>query len=588
MIKKDSLFAKLVVSNIFIIVIITLLISVMSFYISEKLIIDTFVEANSTTLNQTSNNLIGFHNQIVNMSNTISLNKSLKKYLIHPSKNEIDLYQKLHSMKTYYQSFAPLLDYYDITLSTVGVNGISYTTNSDNLISPFEVIKQRYLSQMPTGSPVITYSFEETGITALTKNEPVIIASKILKNISNDTLYGVVFFSINESRFRALYTQTIAPGNTLSILSKEGTILSSSNESLIGQTLPKLYAQIIDMTNENLPYNTIETSNNKFILLARYVPYLDFYIVNTIDKNVVLSSILNIKTFLFVLAFIFVLITIIIIFLISRKFSKPLIEMIEAMAHVSEGHFDKPLCIDGSYEVRILGTTFNTMLAKVDSYIQKLIKEQEERRKAELYALQMQIHPHFLYNTLSSIKYLAWQGHSHQVATTIDALISLLQNTIDKVDECIYIKDEVENLKNYIVIVQTRYGSAIQVSFNVEAPCLDYKVPKLILQPFIENAFFHGFTLAQKGTILISIHQTNTILTCEIVDNGDGMSEEKVRQLTSPNCASMNTHKKHFTGIGIPNVNERIKMLYGDTYGITIISKEGYGTCITLTLPINK
>lgn len=588
MIKKDSLFIKLVGINILTIVIITIFLSTISFYTSKKLIIKTFTESSAITLEQVSNNLIEFHNQIVNISNSISLNNSLKKYLGQPVSNESDTLKRLHDITTYYQSFSLLLNYYNLTLTTVGVNGMSYTSNGDSLILPLDSEIQDYLSMSPSGVTPISYSAKENGITSLTSNNPVIIASKVLTDVSTNDLYGVLFLSINEADFRKLFTQTTVSNNTLSILSKEGTLLSSSPEHLLGNSIPDLYSKAVKIVENQLPYENIKIDNTEVILLAKYVPYLDFYIINTIDKNIALHNVSYIKSFIFIFSCIFIFITIIWIFLISNRISKPLIKLIDAMVHVSEGHFDKQAYIDGSYEVRILGSTFNTMLSKLDLYIQKLMKEQEERRKAELYALQMQIHPHFLYNTLSAIKYLAWQGQTHKVGSTIDALISLLQNTLGKVDECISVDEEIENLKNYIIIIQTRYGDAIQVSFDIHPKCLDYVIPKLILQPFVENAFFHAFNLSQKGTILISIREANHMLICEIIDNGDGMADEQVELLTNKEGFTSKPHKKHFTGIGINNVDERIKLLYGKDYGITVISKLHYGTCIRITLPLEK
>lgn len=574
MFEKDSIFIRLVVSNIAIIILCSCVITFLSCYVSEQLIVDTFTSSNQTMLNQASNNLISFHNQIVNVSNSITLNKSLKQYLIDTPKTEFQHYSMLYHMQSYYESFSPLLKYLDLTLITIGVNGLSYVSNTDSLNIP---------SNQIVGNPLSTtlhYDFRDAGITVNTSNKRVVTASKLLRSMEHKTFYGALFITIDESIFRELYTKALAPANTLFILSKDGNLLSSSDSSLFGQDLSLITPYIQDALDSPKGYKTIKFKDCDYILLAKYVPYLDFYLVNTINKKIALEPMLKIRSFIFILSLIISFFTVIMTFIISRKISLPLRQMVHAMSNITGTTLNKPIQLNGGYEVRVLGHAYNTMLIQLSDYVRQLVKEQEQCRKAELHALQMQINPHFLYNTLSSVKYLAWQNHPQQIVTTIDALISLLQNTLGEIDECIPLSSEIDNLKNYVAILQTRYGKAIEVSYNLSSECMNYEVPKLILQPFIENAFFHAFNKCQKGTILVSIHKNSQHLICEIIDNGDGMEEKDLCKINS----KLQT-KKHFTGIGINNVDERIKLVFGADYGVEVTSKIGYGTCIKITLP---
>jgi two-component system sensor histidine kinase YesM len=209
---------------------------------------------------------------------------------------------------------------------------------------------------------------------------------------------------------------------------------------------------------------------------------------------------------------------------------------------------------------------------------------QKEKRKAEIHALQMQINPHFIYNTLSSIKWLIWQGKIEKSTETIDAFISLLRNTISNKHEMITILEEVNNLKNYVLINHIRYGDNINVNFFVMPNCEDYIIPKLILQPFIENAFFHGFADKSNGSIHVFINEQNNNLVCEIIDNGVGIKNEDMRKI----LRDSNHNHDHFTSIGINNVNDRIKLLYGDEYGVTITSEENKGTNVRVVIPAQK
>ena len=232
-----------------------------------------------------------------------------------------------------------------------------------------------------------------------------------------------------------------------------------------------------------------------------------------------------------------------------------------------------------TYEIRVLTNAYDDMVKEIDYYVKNLISEEEERRKAELNALQMQINPHFLYNTLSTIKYLARSEKINEVDKTIDALISILRNTIGTTEEMSTIKSEIENLKQYIYINKLRFGASTNVTFEVNEDCENILIPKLIIQPFIENAFFHAFTGKNSGEINVFINRNINFIVIEIIDNGIGMKETDINKIKS---------KKLKGGIGIKNVDERIKLIYGEEYGVKIVSEKDYGTIVSIKIPINK
>ena len=577
MIKKNSIFLRLVMSNIGLLVIVILTISSMSFYISQKLIIDTFTSANRNMLEQMVSNFDDFHTQIVSISNHIRLSKSVQSNLSTKPDNDLERYNMLHDMQNYYKFLDTAMSNYNLHIVTAGINNMAYASNLESPVIDPQKISDDYFTYFPHNLGIY-YDFYPGGITHSTVDKPVVVASKILKHQYSNP-YGVLLISIDESRFSNIYTQSLSPGNTISIIKDNGLIISSSDKELIGTTNNLFLEKSQYIIDNNLTYTNLKYNDIDYIFLAQYIPHLGGYIVNTINKDIALSTIFKMKSFILILSIFIFIFTILATFFSSRKISLPLTKVIAAMAKTKDSNFSERIHPDGNYEVRVLGSTFNTMLDEIEKHIAKLIEVEENRRKAELYALQMQINPHFLYNTLSAIKYLAWHGNSDQVATTIDALISLLQNTIGEVDEIITIKEEIENLKNYIIIIQTRYGDNITVSFDISPECELMMVPKLIFQPFIENAFFHAFNNISNG--IIAIHRIGEELICEIIDNGDGIEPHKL-----PDLVAMERQKKHFTGIGITNVNERIKILYGKRYGVHITSEKGIGTCVTINLPI--
>ena len=236
---------------------------------------------------------------------------------------------------------------------------------------------------------------------------------------------------------------------------------------------------------------------------------------------------------------------------------------------------------EGTEEIQEHSKAYNTMLERINQYIEERMKIQEEKRNAEIHALQMQINPHYMYNTLASIKWLTWQGDVKKSTAVIDAFISLLRYTIRNTDGFVTVEQEVANLKNYVLINQTRYGDVVGVEFYVVDKCKEYLVPKLILQPFVENAFFHAFPEGMEGEISVFIKEEKKYLRFDIEDNGVGMDAEQLYTLNN----KKDKKSEHFTGIGINNVDDRIKLIYGMDYGINIVSEKDKGTTITILLP---
>lgn len=564
---------------------VSLSISTITINISKNTLVDTFSKSNYKVLTQITNNLIGFNDKIITIMNAIDNIPDYERYFTENELTPQANYKTLYNMVTNLDKMISPKDFDDITVLAVGINGNSYIyKNGDRLIpTTSELLNNDITKNALINKNMVYYQYLNSGFTKYSQHSSCLVTIKVLCNKLTKEPYGLVYVVIKQSTLNKYYDYFAGNGNSIAIIAPDGTVVSSNIPTIIGVKNTPLYDISENILNNNLKYLNTTLESSDVTILAKHLPTYNFNIVGTIDKNIVLNEMYNtsdIMTTSILIAFIFI----VIIFFIIRRTTKPISTLANTMPKIINGDFNNHIPVEGSFEVRELSSAFNYMLDGLNKYVHAQIKMQKEKRKAEIRALQMQINPHFIYNTLSSIKWLIWQGKIEKSIETIDAFISLLRNTISNKNEMITILEEINNLKNYVLINHIRYGDNINVNFFVLPNCEDYIIPKLILQPFIENAFFHGFADKSNGSIHVFINEQNNNLVCEIIDNGVGIKNEDMRKILRQSAEN----HEHFTSIGINNVNDRIKLLYGDEYGVTITSEENKGTNVRVVIPAQK
>jgi sensor histidine kinase YesM len=262
---------------------------------------------------------------------------------------------------------------------------------------------------------------------------------------------------------------------------------------------------------------------------------------------------------------------------------KPLDTVIREMDAVSKGNFSAKVEPCDFMELNKLGDSFNLMVAEIDTLTSEIKKEQKERLKIEVEALRYQLNPHFLCNTLNSIRMMALMTKNDAIRNMTTALMNITEDNLSR-DETVYsLEHEVRNLDSYVYIMQVRYGDTFEYYKDIDSSLLPLGVPAMILQPFVENAILHGLHgLARTGTITVAASRTEDKLKLEVRDNGFGMTSE----IRAGLFAVRPSAEKGFTRIGVYNVRRRIILTYGTDYDVTVLSYPGEGTVVTLTLPI--
>lgn len=316
------------------------------------------------------------------------------------------------------------------------------------------------------------------------------------------------------------------------------------------------------------------------IYTKNYSPLTGWSAVGVVNTDELIKNRTNIINFYFSLAWASILFASVIAVIISTTITRP-IKMLENTMHkVEEGDFNVKSEIVLNNEIGHLSKTFNVMISKIKLLMDNAVANEEEKRKSELRALQAQINPHFLYNTLDTIIWMSASGKNEEVVEMTSALAHLFRTSISKGDSLVTLENEIKNINSYLTIQKMRYKDKLSYHVDIPAELEGMMTPKLILQPIVENAVYHGIKLRpQGGEIRIEARSRDKLLVIAVEDSGVGMPKEQIKQLFVPRDDSDRR-------IGVINVNNRIKLCFGEEYGLHYDSDLDKGTRVEIWLPM--
>ncbi|HEY5586830.1 MAG TPA: histidine kinase [Ruminiclostridium sp.] len=259
--------------------------------------------------------------------------------------------------------------------------------------------------------------------------------------------------------------------------------------------------------------------------------------------------------------------------MLSNVISKPIRKLTKFTKKVTKGDLDLQFIVESNDEVGQLGEGLNYMILNIKQLLNQILHEQKQKRSYELKLIQSQIKPHFLYNTLELISSLSKLNRTGDVIKTSESLSTFYRIALSKGSDVISIKKELQNVLSYLDIVKTLYIDIIDYEINVTTDVYEYQIMKLTIQPIVENAIYHGIKpLNRKGMIRVDGFIEDGLLKIKVIDNGAGMTQETINNILDGKYEAMN---KSF---GLKSVDSRIKLYYGDAYGIDIKSSSDYGT----------
>lgn len=568
---KFSLKKKLILLFFAAIGAVSLLISGFSVIVFADIIEEKTYEYTSDILHQTTNNLTHNVKELEKITFDILSNSSVQESLRNMKKGLPDGLESTiirNQMKKILENYA----LYDDDILCLSV--ISYTGNEFS-------IKQNVLRQYPCpfseeelykAGGSLLWSVEEGG-------EQNLCAARAILDFVSQKPVGYVSLVCKQKYFQEIVEDisTIYTSGSY-LIDESGIVVSSNRPEGIGRPLPFLSGQ----GKERFTVQLVD-GVDCYVFYGKEMPNA-WRLVTTIPQNEFAQEINTFKMFIVGLDLCVLLIMGVIIALFLKKMLSPIAELCVSMEKVGHGDFENRIEVRRDDEVGMLARNFNEMLKNIDQLIDQVYKLEILQKEAQLELLRMQINPHFLYNTLDTISWMARSRNAVDIETISVALGELLRETI-KQDRIITVREELENVRNYITIQSLRFPNKFVTRFEVDPEAEELLIPNFILQPLVENAIIHGVE-PKIGTCALIIHVSleigedgESMALFSVADDGVGISQEKLLLILDPG----EENQKEF--IGIRNIKKRLQIQYGDKLRFSISSKPGEGTAITFQIP---
>ncbi len=573
---------------------IILLISFLFIYMSMVSILKKQSEQeNLKHFQQLEYNIGTFMNEVDKISSILFISKELQDFLDGRFSSDTERVILVNSV---FSSLAREVNNYEYIESIYyfGENGqiIGVTPKRNNYIEDSEKKKFFYCSEIyemvkADNSKVHWYggySSDDFGVYDMGSKgnyRNYITAARSINFFGRQTATLVI--NINLNFFTNIYnTGKIEKYNNMYLMDGSGRIFSHTDKSRLN-TISSVFGDL----NEDSSYGSLILKRNPGTMQIVYYRMNEtrWILVNEIPLYYLVKDITKLRKILllmfgisFAMAFGMSLYWI-------YRITRPLNELTAAMGEMEKGRLGHMLPETSGNELGILGRQFNKMSASILSLIEQIKTMENEKRNLQIESLQARINPHFLYNTLNTIKYMAVMLKANNIAESLTTLGNILKPIFKNPSILCTIEEEVEYVKNYIRIMNYRYGEGIKVNISIPDELLEYEILRFILQPLIENSLYYGIVSQNlTGIISISASRENGGIQLIVEDNGEGMNHEKLMEVRRT-LDSKAPKKNEADGIGISNVNRRIVLHYGYNYGIDIYSRKGSGTKVILRLP---
>lgn len=513
---------------------------------------------------------------VENLSNSILFNHELLDSFQKKDQNQFIL-----RLNSYFNSSFYIEGIYTMSQSDYWYVGANVQDGAQNF--PKDALKD-------TTGEIIWIPTRQLNIQILSGRIPrnyFAMARKIVDVNSLNTL-GYMSIEMDERILQETYNSLREDGSQIFIYDKTGAIISSSdhsfdpdsdnNGSYIKQILGK-------ETSGSLKFR--ENGQN-YVAIYAPVNQSHWQIVKTIPEDMLYADVNQVQTYIMMGSILFFIIMLGLAFLYSRQLTKPITRMIGQMKKVEDGNLDVQVDTNINNELGHLGESFNHMLKRVHVLMDEVVTAERHKNEMELEVLHAQINPHFLYNTLNTIRWMAKIKGEESISNALVALVKLLRVSISLGKNMIPLKEEIDYIENYLLIQRLRFNQRFEMQYDILDAHKEIQIPKLILQPIVENSLIYGIDEAEEDLWdtqkILHIHlyteDYEKGIRIIVEDNGPGIAPEILE-----NILKQEKSINKFSTVGLNNVNQRIKMYFKDDFGLTIHSNINEGTTIIIEVP---
>lgn len=561
----------------------TLIMSFISYHLSTDAVRRNSQEYTSELIKQVNTNIQFYINQMENISTMALNNNDVKHYLSLPnssSKQEKRNYEEkisdlFHSILVSRKDIASIMVF--------GNDGRFVSDRKDAILKPYTDLSEQLWykkAKEMEGRVVISPS----NVQHIFRDEYrwVVSLSREMRNAAEEESAGVFLVDLNFSAINDMCSKIrLGKRGYVYIVDDDGNIVYHPQQQLIYSNLK---TEMIDQVIGAHQSSFITDEGEQSRIYTVHDTGFGWKIVGVAYLNELVSNKSEMKLSFTLWGIFGLVIALLCSIAISLKLSRPIKLLQTNMKQVEKGNFDIRVDIQNTNEIGQLSRSFNMMVSKIKELMSQIVQEQEFKRKSELKALQAQIHPHFLYNTLDSIIWMAESKKYEEVVLMTSSLAKLFRSSIGNGDELISIRIEIDHITNYLTIQKMRYKDKLDFQVDVDRDILHYKTLKVLLQPLVENAIYHGIkNKSGVGIVKITGRKVDEQIYLQVKDNGVGMIPEKVKTMLIP--------KNNFPngkGVGVVNVDERIKLYFGESYGLSFESEPDEGTTVTIRIPARE
>ena len=533
-----------------------------------------------TIISQMNQNIDSYIDYMENTAYLVSSSEDVQDYLYAEEPSGAARERILNQFQTILDSRSDIRN-----LGIIGVNGRMLINDGKESVNPdLKLDTQEWYTNALKGAESSELSSSHVQHIIRGERPWVITLSRGIRNLTDDSAgakEGVFFIDLNYSAISELCDQNMVGSQGYAfILDADGNIVyHPQQQQLYNELQTENISQIMEADVDTLTVG--KGDSGKLYSISRSGK-TGWTVVDCISMGALLSKSNQAQSLYVILAAVLFLAALVFSRFIARSITRPIKRLCASMAQVQEGVFSgTEVAVDSQNEIGSLSRSFNVMTHRIQELMEQNVRDQEAKRKSELKALQSQINPHFLYNTLDSIIWMAEGKKNEEVVLMTASLARLLRQSISNEDEVVSVSQEVEYARGYLTIQKMRYKDKLEFQINVDQEVLHVPLIKLVLQPVIENAIYHGLKYKEsKGLLEVRGFMRGDNAVLQVIDNGVGMDAETLAHI-------YDRHKVNYqsNGVGVYNVQKRLQLYYGSNYGITYESEKGKGTTATITIP---